>query len=73
MKNPIKTLKNIISEETELFVLNVITIIGFCLYAYGIYLHVAIRGLAWGNMAIDLSINILGPVFGVIMRSAGEQ
>ncbi|MHA1300547.1 MAG: hypothetical protein ACTSO9_14100 [Candidatus Helarchaeota archaeon] len=54
-------------DEPESIVLNIITLIGFCLYAYGIYLHVAIRGKQWGNMAIDLSIQILGPLLGVIM------
>ncbi len=57
----------LIKEEQKLFILNLVTIFSFCLYAYGIYLHVAIRGLVWGNMAIDLSIQILGPVFGVVM------
>ena len=59
--------RELIDEERKLIILNIITIFGFCLYAYGIYLHVAIRGKQWGNIAIDLSIQLLGPVLGVIM------
>lgn len=59
--------RKFLTEETETFILNIITVVGFCLYAWGIYLHVAIRGKEWGNVAVDLSIQVLGPLLGVLM------
>jgi len=67
MKRLNSSLRNLWKKERELIALNIITIFGFCLYAYGIYLHTAIRGKQWGNVAIDLSIQILGPLLGVIV------
>jgi hypothetical protein len=49
------------------FILNLITIVSFILYAWGIYLHVAILGEEWGNVAVDLAIDVVGPLFGVIV------
>ena len=54
-------------EDKKQFFLNIITIFSFILYAIGIYLHIAILGEEWGNVAVDLAINIVGPLFGVII------
>ncbi|MHA1271308.1 MAG: hypothetical protein ACTSPY_16060 [Candidatus Helarchaeota archaeon] len=48
------------------FILNIITIFSFVLYAIGIYLHVAILGEEWGNVAVDLAISLVGAIWGVI-------
>ncbi|MHA1652206.1 MAG: hypothetical protein ACTSYB_18645 [Candidatus Helarchaeota archaeon] len=54
-------------EDSKQFILNLVTIVSFILYAIGIYLHVAILGEEWGNIAIDLAIQLLNPLFGVII------
>jgi len=48
-------------------ILNFITIVGMILYAFGIYLETAILGRVWGNSIVNLAIQILGPLFGIII------
>ncbi|MHA1264117.1 MAG: hypothetical protein ACTSRS_02680 [Candidatus Helarchaeota archaeon] len=54
-------------QEKNQFILNIITIISFILYALVIYLHVAVLGNPWGNIAVDLALEIVGPLVGVII------
>ena len=54
-------------EEKYTFILNLITIGGFIAYVIGIYLHVVLLGLDWGNIAVDLSIRVLGPILGLFL------
>ena len=54
-------------KDSKQFYLNIITIFSFVLYAIGIYLHVAILEEEWGNIAVDLALNIVGPLLGVII------
>ena len=63
----INYINNLNKEEKYTFILNLITIGGFILYVIGIYLHVVLLGLDWGNVAVDLSIRILGPFFGLLL------
>ncbi|MHA1798791.1 MAG: hypothetical protein ACTSVY_10145 [Candidatus Helarchaeota archaeon] len=58
---------NLTAEEKRTFVLNLVTIGGFVLYVIGIYLHVVILGNEWGNVAVDLSIRVLGPILGLFL------
>lgn len=58
---------NFNEEEKKTFILNLIAIGSFGLYAIGIYLHVAILGNEWGNIAVDLSLRVLGPILGLIL------
>ena len=53
-------------KEGKQFLLNIVAIISFILYAIGIYLHVAILGEKWGNVAVDFAIEIVGALWGVI-------
>ncbi|MHA1788278.1 MAG: hypothetical protein ACTSXT_03515 [Candidatus Helarchaeota archaeon] len=53
-------------KEDKQFLLNIVAIISFILYAIGIYLHVAILGEKWGNVAVDFAIEIVGALWGVI-------
>ncbi len=39
----------------------------FILYGMGIYLIVAVLGKEWGNIAVDLALQMLGPLYGVIL------
>ncbi len=54
-------------KEIKQFILNLIAIFSFILYGIGIYLHVAILGVEWGNIAVDFAIQIVGPVAGVLL------
>jgi len=54
-------------KDLKQFILNIIAIFSFVLYGIGIYLHVAIFGEKWGNVAVDLAIQIVGPLLGVIL------
>ena len=54
-------------QEKKSFILNLFTIGAFIAYIIGIYLHVGILGNEWGNIAVDLSLRILGPVLGLIL------
>ena len=53
-------------KEIKQLILNLIAIFSFILYGIGIYLHVAILGVEWGNIAVDFAIQIVGPVAGVL-------
>ncbi|MBD3230407.1 MAG: hypothetical protein GF329_19665, partial [Candidatus Lokiarchaeota archaeon] len=54
-------------ENRNQLLLNLMTIISFILYAASIYLHVRILGEEWGNIAVDLAIDLVGPLLGVII------
>ena len=54
-------------EEGYTFILNLVTIGGFILYAIGIYMHVVLLGLNWGNIAVDLSIQLFGAYLGLTL------
>ena len=54
-------------QEKNQVVLNLIAIGSFILYRIGIYLHVGILGLDWGNVAVDAAIQTLGPLGGVMI------
>ena len=54
-------------QEKNQVVLNLIAIGSFILYGIGIYLHVGILGLDWGNVAVDAAIQTLGPLGGVVI------
>jgi len=54
-------------EEKYTFILNLITIGGFIAYVIGIYFHVVLLGRDWGNVAVDLSIRVLGPILGLFL------
>ena len=62
LKNFYKSLK-----DKPIILLNIITIIGFVLYGIGIILYTAILNKKWGNAAVDLGIEILGPVLGTVV------
>lgn len=47
--------------------LNIICVIGFILYGIAIILYTVVLNQRWGNAAIDLGIQILGPIFGTIV------
>jgi len=49
------------------FILNIITIFSFVFYGIGIYLYVTIPLGKWDNIAVDLAIQIVGPLLGVIL------
>ncbi|MHA1369152.1 MAG: hypothetical protein ACTSWN_07365 [Promethearchaeota archaeon] len=49
------------------FVLNLVAIFSFVLYAIGIYIQVEIQGIRWGNAVVNFSIQVLGPLFGVVI------
>jgi hypothetical protein len=48
-------------------ILNIICIIGFIFYGIGIILYTSILGKRWGNAAVDLGIQIFGPILGTIL------
>jgi hypothetical protein len=54
-------------KEPKQLILNLVAIFSFILYGIGIYLHVAILGVEWGNIAVDFAIQIVGPVPGVLL------
>lgn len=54
-------------KDNKQFILNIITIGSFILYGIGIYLHVSILGREWDNIAVDLALQVLGPLIGVIL------
>jgi len=54
-------------KEIKQLILNLLAIFSFILYGIGIYLHVAILGVEWGNIAVDFAIQIVGPVPGVLL------
>lgn len=54
-------------KDLKQFILNIITIVSFVFYGIGIYLHVAILGEEWGNIAVDFAIQVVGPVAGVLL------
>lgn len=56
-----------IMKDRGQLLLNVIAIFSFILYGIGIYLHVGILGTEWGNIAVDLALDILGPLMGIII------
>lgn len=49
--------------------LNIICVIGFILYGIAIILYTVVLNQRWGNAAIDLGIQILGPIFGTIVHN----
>ena len=63
----IKDLFNFDEQEKKTFSLNIVTLGAFIAYVIGIYLHVAILGNPWGNIAVDLSLRVLGPILGLIL------
>jgi hypothetical protein len=48
-------------------ILNIFCVIGFILYGIGIILYTVLLKQRWGNAAIDLGIQILGPIGGTIV------
>ena len=48
-------------------ILNFICIIGFIFYGIGIILYTSILGKRWGNAAVDLGIQIFGPILGTVL------
>ena len=54
-------------KDTKLLILNMVAIGSFILYGMGIYLIVAVLGKEWGNIAVDLALQMLGPLYGVIL------
>lgn len=54
-------------KDKPILILNILTIIGFVLYGIGIILYTTILNQRWGNAAVDLGIQILGPIFGTIV------
>ena len=48
-------------------ILNIITFFGFFLYGMGIILYTMLLNKRWGNAAIDLGIQIFGPILGTIV------
>ncbi|MBD3341522.1 MAG: hypothetical protein GF353_20630 [Candidatus Lokiarchaeota archaeon] len=54
-------------KNKSLLILNTLTIIAFVLYGIGIILYTLILDQRWGNAAIDLGIQILGPILGTII------
>lgn len=54
-------------QEKGPFFLNLLALVSFIFYAIGIYLHVGILGVEWGNIAVDLALDLLGTIIGVIM------
>ncbi|MHA1145395.1 MAG: hypothetical protein ACTSRW_11705 [Candidatus Helarchaeota archaeon] len=59
--------QEVLTTEFKVNLLNAFAFGGFILYAIGIYLHVAIMHERWGNVAVDLALNLLGPLGGVIL------
>jgi len=53
--------------DLKQFILNIVTIFSFILYGIGIYLYVTIPLGKWDNIAVDLAIQIIGPLLGVIL------
>ncbi len=53
-------------EDKKQLILTIITIFSFITYAVGIYIYVQIFG-EWGNIAVDLAIELLGLFIGVLM------
>jgi len=51
----------------KLFWLNIITIGSFILYAAGIYIQVAFQGITWGNIAVNLALQVLGNELGTVV------
>ena len=51
--------------KTQL-ILNIFAAISFIFYGIGIYFYVTILGEEWGNVAVDLAIQIVGPLVGVL-------
>ncbi|TFG06797.1 MAG: hypothetical protein EU539_06635 [Promethearchaeota archaeon] len=47
--------------------LNIVTVVGFILYGIGIILYTTVLNQRWGNAAVDLGIQILGPIAGTII------
>ena len=54
-------------KNKPLLILNLITIIGMIFYAVGIYLETEILKRTWGNSAVNFSIQIFGPLIGLII------
>jgi len=48
-------------------ILNFFAAISFIFYGIGIYFYVTMLGEEWGNVAVDLAIQIVGPLVGVIL------
>lgn len=59
-------------KQESLLFLNVFAVIGMIFYAIGIYLETAILKKIWGNSAINLSIQVFGPLYGVIVVTLVE-
>jgi hypothetical protein len=53
-------------KNTKQFILNIIAIVSFILYGIGIYFYVTILHEEWGNVAVDLAIETVGPLVGVL-------
>ncbi|MFX0101305.1 MAG: hypothetical protein ACFFCS_17155 [Candidatus Hodarchaeota archaeon] len=54
-------------KNRPLFILNLVAILSFVLYAIGIYIQVVYQGIEWGNVAVNLALQVLGPLLGVIV------
>ncbi len=54
-------------KEKGQFILNIIAVISFIAYGIGIYLFITVLGEDWGNIAVDLAIQSVGPLAGVIL------
>ena len=67
ISSKMRDLFNLNEEEKKTFILNLIAISSFVVYVIGIYLHIAILGNDWGNVAVDLSLRVLGPIFGLFL------
>ena len=48
-------------------ILNLIAILSFVLYAIGIYIQMVYQGIEWGNVAVSLALQVLGPFLGVVL------
>lgn len=53
-------------KDFKQLILDIATIFSFVLYAIGIYLYVTIPLGNWDNVAVNLAIQILGPLLGTI-------
>ena len=54
-------------KEKQLFILNLIAIGSFILYAIGIYIQVTFQGITWGNVVVNFALQVLGNALGVVM------
>jgi len=54
-------------KDKSTIILNFLTFIGFILYGVGIYIETKLLNKRWGNSEVDFSIQLFGPLIGVIV------